>query len=1170
MKYITKSKLKRMTAVALAAAISAQLFTGCSDTATSANISGSVSQTPSDTPSGTVDEDTVIEAQNVDFNENGEYTTTLTSAEIDLSDIKAEDVTVSYEVVDSDGYIAAQDKANDDFLSEIEALAASLDDSGDDPTDFDIPEIKTINLEDFISSKNVEVKSVKPEKDKLELSFVDPDAAAELTGYYTISLNKKYNDEDITVDLSVNFKEFQLTPNIEYVLSNAEETRLTLELNGGSFADNVTKDDITLSGSFEDMKIDSLSCSGKNLTMQLVGKPTKPDGLAYVDGVVSVRPQAIKEAGCEVRAFVPIELIANSFDASTLKADGDQVTAELEFIGAAKPLDELKAEDIKFENDVTVNDVKKVDDTRVELTMTVNGAKDANSAADILNDQKLTIADDELIVSSAKAHFYPVFDAIEADGDDLKFTIIAYIENGSFSDDIKAEQIALGEDFESGKVVSAEKQNDTTAQIVFTVPANGQTIEDFSFDGGITLKAGAMNSAWGDASDEDYTCSRNFSMESLGRVGIGDSFFGANAQFSIDFPFGGIPGGTDLMTINALFNTHYEFFSRIDGSSTEIWAFRNRLNEIVSRNVIPADMDVLRSQTSAISKLRNVVNVQYVGMAMNTLGLGLMAVSFCSDLGLFGENKEAIDAFKKTEQRTAELKEAVQDEYHRLCGLKEAALRSVVTEFDVRLGDLQQYVNICRSYFSEKCCDDLGVEMPENVLADAKTTQFCYDVSVALTDACRNKDAGYESYQQDFNMLQRQFDLVCNQLLLKDGADPLTALDQAYANIDNFSTTSYRIRKAYRASVISTLEQAMNLIRWYKLASYKFETDNDDMLVIHEGENGEEDYYIVDEDTIDTTDEDLYDEAVKRLVDMPIYDEDDSLAEYEKEYGLTPDPAESAETKMLNSDYYNMFYNILTGYGAKTDQDAPYARQIAARNYLARYPEELEAIEKEYTINIENKDISDYSNELFSERESCSQMANITVDNDYIATSYVTVNDNEPNGHWSTDSYKEILTYFTTPGSVVQREKKEEKPYCYSLNTTISAVDNCYTLDSQFRAYTNYTDLQVSEFYNRLNDSGRTLLEELTNAGVVISKDYANLSTARGEGGDNEDPNNLYGIALTHSSGKTGGLIKKSWNTYTNLCYWDGTSRDDICKNRTMVWHGRNNTAVNKIAVLIP
>ena len=124
----------------------------------------------------------------------------------------------------------------------------------------------------------------------------------------------------------------------------------------------------------------------------------------------------------------------------------------------------------------------------------------------------------------------------------------------------------------------------------------------------------------------------------------------------------------------------------------------------------------------------------------------------------------------------------------------------------------------------------------------------------------------------------------------------------------------------------------------------------------------------------------------------------------------------------------------------------------------------------------------------------------------------------DENSHWGTREYSKFWSYSQEPGSSITHTDESAKPYCYSLNTTVTCVDNCYYDDDVFRAYTNYKDYQIAEFFNRLKDSGRNLAEELTLAGIRINKDYVNLSKERGNGGDNYDPNNLYGIALEHST----------------------------------------------------
>ena len=268
-----KIGIKRITALALTAVMSVQIFAGCSS---------------GDNSDNSGDNNAPIKAASVAFSENGDYKTTVTSSKIDLSDLTVKDVSVTYESFDGDGYNKALENMEKEYEDESNEFVEKA------VTDKDnIPQLNTVNMNDYISEKSVDVKA---EKDKLEISFADPNAADNLIGCYNLHLNsKKYNDADVVTEIGVNYKDYTLTPNIKSVLSNAEETRLTLTLNDGSFADKVTKDDITLSGSFENMKIDSLSCAGKNLTMQLTGKPQKPQGLTtYVDGCVTVRPQALK------------------------------------------------------------------------------------------------------------------------------------------------------------------------------------------------------------------------------------------------------------------------------------------------------------------------------------------------------------------------------------------------------------------------------------------------------------------------------------------------------------------------------------------------------------------------------------------------------------------------------------------------------------------------------------------------------------------------------------------------------------------------------------------------------------------------------------------------------------------------------------------------------------
>ena len=1201
-----KIEIKRITALALAAVISVQIFSGCSSSGNNSD-DGEEDKVP-------------IKAASVAFSENGDYKTTVTSSEIDLSDLKAEDISITYDFIDDDAYNKSVENAEKEYEEKLLALAEEKDEIGEE----DIPKMETVRLGDYMGERNAKVNNVKAEKDKLELSFSDPSASQNLTGYYNLYLKgKKYNDADVVADIGIDYKDYELTPNIKSVLSNAEETRLTLTLNDGSFADKVTKDDITLSGSFEDMRIDSMSCSGKNLTLQLVGKPIKPYGLTtYVDGCVTVAPRAVKGAGSELKAYVPIKLIGKSLDASTIKANGGSITAELELIGTAMPLEDLKPDDFKFEKDVTVTGVKKVGDTRVELTMTVNGAKDASSAAAVINNQKLKISDsEEITVSAAEAYFYPVFDGIEESGDKLKFTIIAYANNGTFAQDIKPEQITLDDGFKKGSVDVVERQNATTAKIILSIPANGQNSESLNVDGKISLKAGTMLSQWGEPTTEDFSYTRNYSQESLGR------------EFSIfnKSPFGGAVVSTEFTrAANGIFDEVGMNLITKSGDPLGRLAYLHvAVGQLLEREVQRIQQEAAGAAQSAaatagatiariegeLSALRNSVNIsmrqlfqqQAVGLAVGVAGLGLMTWSYLNEVGLCGENKEMVDVFKKTEQRTEQLKESVENEYHRLSSLKAAALGTIVTECDVRLSDLNQYTEVCSGYFDDGHLEDLDLEQPENILPNERTTQFAYDLSVALANANRRQDAGYENYQKDFERLQEDFELVCNLLLIKDGGDPLTALDSAYANIDNFSTSSYMLKQAYRSNIKESLDKAIQLIRAYKLASYKFTKNSDGTLASRTNADGQK-IYLINQDTVDLTDEELYAKVVERLSEDNTYmfkTEESELTEAEKEIKDQINKMVAASNTEANYvegllDKYIPNNGVRRQWNNPSiDADVRYVnKKFTVKNALnsicKKYPEVNEIIDRYISYCkpvIESVDTSKYSNSLFANMQSCAQLENVVSYNPGGTLTYTDGSNHANYKHWGTATCEPIATRVDLqyPDALDEYEffsfavqaraedakdgvQKKIKPYCYSLETYVTSVDNCWENDYQFRAYTNYTSLQINEFFSRLKDSGRTLIEELTNAGVNISEKYANATNVKGKGSENSDSSNLYGLALYHNtySKYDGWKVKYSWNTFTNLYYWDAKDKDDVTPYRIMVWRGLSGECRNRVAILIP
>ena len=215
-----------------------------------------------------------ITATAVKYTKSGQYTTTVSSKKVDLSGITADNVEVRY--LD----LTAAPEANSEAAEE-----AKLKD---------------------IYSLSAKVESVKPtDKKSYEITFTDNKAAEYITDSYIILL-KGVEGDDNTADVAVEFPEITLTPDVENVVSNAKEAKVTLAIDGSTFEDGISEKDIYLDNAFSDMKIESVSSSDKNLTVQLKGSPVRNEAGAYQWGAIKVKPSGIKDGYADVTSKVDI------------------------------------------------------------------------------------------------------------------------------------------------------------------------------------------------------------------------------------------------------------------------------------------------------------------------------------------------------------------------------------------------------------------------------------------------------------------------------------------------------------------------------------------------------------------------------------------------------------------------------------------------------------------------------------------------------------------------------------------------------------------------------------------------------------------------------------------------------------------------------------------------
>ena len=449
-----------------------------------------------------------ITATLVSFNKSGQYTTTVSSKKVDLSGITAENVEVRY--ADPTVLLNAENALTEDALTEEVTEAAS-----EATAETDAQAAKSVKIED-IYTLCAKVDSVKAgEKKCYEITFTDESVAPYTAPAHYIVYFKGVEGESNTADVNVEFPDITLTPDVDYVLSNATEAKITLSINGGEFEHGISQEDIFVGDSFEKMNVESFSASGNNLTMQLKGELEKNELGIYQWGTIGVKPSGIKNAFEDVVAKVNIQTEDAYVDRTTLKLENGKISADLKVYGVAD-VNTLTKDNVKIEA-ATVEAAEKVDDSTVKLTIAADGINSVNDFTDKFGKNEITIGDYKTTLGLSQASFYPVFDYVEEDGDNLKLTLKLYAISGSFDKKFKADDISFADDFETAKAESVKAESDTLATVILSVPANGQTAETLKLNGTVELAAGAMTNDWGEKTSAKLINTRDYSGETLGR-----------------------------------------------------------------------------------------------------------------------------------------------------------------------------------------------------------------------------------------------------------------------------------------------------------------------------------------------------------------------------------------------------------------------------------------------------------------------------------------------------------------------------------------------------------------------------------------------------------------------------------------------------------------------------
>lgn len=530
------------------------------------------------------------EASEVSYNTDGKFTTTLTAENGNFSeDIAVGDVKIAYNHLDQEAYEKA------------------LAEEGN------VEESK-IDYEKYVSQVDASVDSVtRKDEHTLEITFTDAKTAENTPDSYGILVNKEKSGTkyDLVAAADVAYIEHTLTPNIESVSAFDKDIRLTLELDEGEYADGVSKEDVTLSGSFANLTVADLSAAGKNLTMQLTGEIVKDESSnTYLSGGVKLAPSAVVNNAKAAYVYLPVDGAMVYLDAAKLTAENGKVTVPI-LLGGYRFTDKAAAGSFKIDG-ASISGFEKKSDTEGVLTLNVSGAKDKNSAAAALDGKNLTIAADAVGSSEAltadadlsSAAFYPVFDYAEEKDGKYNMTLILYANAGAFAESLENGMVSFADDFKDASVVSITRTGDTTAELKITLPSNGVSVEEMNLNGTVKLAAGALVNRWGDKAVETaYT--REYQQASMGKA------LSAAAVDQIKNIVGGF-GNTTWGTISSVGSG---IISGVSGVYTALEIIGVIESQKAKLDKIYASVTELHNQLSDVqSKLGKIQNTQYAAI----------------------------------------------------------------------------------------------------------------------------------------------------------------------------------------------------------------------------------------------------------------------------------------------------------------------------------------------------------------------------------------------------------------------------------------------------------------------------------------------------------------------------------------------------------------------------
>ncbi|MBR1624335.1 MAG: hypothetical protein IJ676_01190, partial [Clostridia bacterium] len=646
---------------------------------------------------------------------------------------------------------------------------------------------KNLTLEEALPCKATISRVVANANGGYDVEFVDKDAKDYVTSRYYMVL-KNYN---VYSEVNVEFPSVTLTSDIESVYAGTEEFRVALTIHGGEFADDIDIDDLFNGNAFEDTDAEILSKSNNNLTLKIMGTPTKNVAGAYQWGVIGVKSSGIKNGYADIQVQIPVILDYAAFDASSLKLENGKINANVKVYGVAD-VDALTKDNVSVDGAI-VEALSKADDHTIRLTLAVEDVESVNDFVDVIKGGKLTLAAYETDILLAQANFYPVFDYVEKVGNDLELTLKLYIYGGTIDNTFTAEKIELGDDFAGATVKSLTVEENNLATMIISVPNGGFGENDYNYDGDVTIKAGAVTNAWGEKTSIDFTYARNYSAENLGREvtlnadtlsAIQDYTRGLDTTFGKVCYYAGVAGQVFGIVKNVA-----EMAGIIKSEHQQVM---DKLEEMDQK------LTVVQADVAEIKQIVNTLAYETKYYARDELRRDL---------------RTKVDGFQTTLLTMNNALDVVKSIYQK------AALDMAIDDaIDAgKLTEKPSFIGLSAKEIAEKKAELRNLYLPN---ADEMTNEAVAQYNVRLIQYINEKakdpnNTDYYGYSNYVMSLEDIFKTVCGLLEMPTGSNPIGFYDELVAQIYNFDSQTYNFRLANRVIMQYKLTNAIGVLAFH-------------------------------------------------------------------------------------------------------------------------------------------------------------------------------------------------------------------------------------------------------------------------------------------------------------------------------------------------------------------